>query len=162
MTLGIVMPHELDQAEPTPSKWPTAIVDTREQLPLELAPLPVVRACLPAGDYSIEGMEERVAIERKTMGDLVSTLTYGRERFERELDRLATYERALILVEGDLSEIVEARYRSQVPPQCLVGSFASFFARWGIATVFAGNRRNAQIMARAFLTKCSKHLGGRA
>jgi DNA excision repair protein ERCC-4 len=135
------------------------VIDSREQTPLDLSPLVVVTKKLDAGDYSIVGLESRVAIERKTMSDLIGTLTFGRERFERELDRLASYERALILVEGDLSDVIEGRYRSTVRPQCIVGSFASFFARWGVTTVFVGNRRNAQIMARAFLQKCAKHLG---
>lgn len=137
---------------------PTILIDTREQRPWTFADLPTRRATLSAGDYTVEGLEGRVAIERKSTADLIGTLTFGRERFERELDRLSSYQRALILVEGDLSTIIEGRYRSQVRPQSLVGSFGSFFGRWGIATCFAGNARNAEILARAFLVKAAKHL----
>ncbi|NUP10878.1 MAG: hypothetical protein HOW73_32945 [Polyangiaceae bacterium] len=137
---------------------PTIVIDTREQRPWTFADHPTVHRALPAGDYSVDGLEHRVAIERKSIADLVSTLTAGRERFERELQKLADYERAIIIVEGDLEDVIAGRYRSKVPPQCLVGSFGSFFAQWGIATVFAGSVRNAQILARSFLVKAAKYI----
>ncbi len=135
------------------------VQDSREQKPWTFPGLTVEVRKLEAGDYSVAGLESRVAIERKSVADLVSTLTFGRERFERELVKLATYERACIIVEGDLEEIIEWRYRSKVSPACLVGSCASFWARHRITTVFAGSVRNAEILARAFLVKAEKHLG---
>lgn len=139
---------------------PTIVIDTRE--PPETAwtfgDLPVVRRKLEAGDYSIEGFENEVAIERKTSADLVSTLTFGRSRFERELDLLRLYPRAVIFVEGDLESIIRAQYRSRVSPAALVGSFGSFFGRWGISTVFCGSAFNAAILAKVYLLKAHKHL----
>jgi hypothetical protein len=44
----------------------TAIVDTREQLPLTLVPLKVQTATLDTGDYSLTGCEHIVRIERKS------------------------------------------------------------------------------------------------
>lgn len=138
----------------------TIVADTREppETVWRFGDLPVVRKKLDSGDYSVVGLEDQVAIERKTSADLVSTLTYGRARFEAELDRLAAFKRALIVVEGDLGDIIDWKYRSQVSPAALVGSFGSFWARWGISTAFVGNRRNAEILARVFLTKAAKHL----
>lgn len=140
---------------------PIIVVDTREppHTAWTFDGLEVVRRKLDAGDYSVVGLEQRVAVERKEAGDLVSTCTTGRDRFERELELLAGYDRAVIIVEGELGAVIEWRYRSRVSPACLVGSFASFFARYGVATIFAGSRRNAGILARAFLLKAAKHLG---
>ena len=47
----------------------TVVVDTREQEPytFESGCTEVVRRALPAGDYSIEGHEDSVAVERKTL-----------------------------------------------------------------------------------------------
>ncbi len=42
-----------------------AICDSREQLPLDLAPLAVEVGTLPTGDYSVKGLVNVVAIERK-------------------------------------------------------------------------------------------------
>ena len=46
----------------------TAIVDLREQLPLDLSPLRTIRGTLATGDYSVQGLENIVAIERKSLG----------------------------------------------------------------------------------------------
>jgi len=72
---------------------------------------------------------------------------------------LATYDRAIIIVETDLDHLIEWRYRSAVSPACLVGSFGSFWARWGVPTIFAGSTRNAEILARTLLLKAAKHPG---
>jgi ERCC4-type nuclease len=136
------------------------VVDTREppHTAWSFDGAPVVRRALAAGDYSVEGLETRVAIERKAAGDLVSTCTYGRERFERELVKLAAYDRAVIIVEGDLESIIRWTYKGTTNPSALVGSFASWFARYNVATIFAGNAFNAAILARRFLEKAAKHL----
>jgi len=99
----------------------TVVIDTREQLPWDFAAIPadahqggpdagcvvvpVVVAGLPAGDYSVCGWESRVAIERKSAADLVGTIGGGRDRFERELARLAGYDFASVIVEAELSEL---------------------------------------------------------
>jgi DNA excision repair protein ERCC-4 len=47
----------------------TVVVDTREQEPygFDSESIASIRKALPAGDYSIEGFETRVAVERKSM-----------------------------------------------------------------------------------------------
>lgn len=96
----------------------TVVIDTREQLPWDFAGIPadahqgagcvVVPAVvdtLGAGDYSVRGWETRVAVERKSAADLVGTIGQGRERFERELERLAVMDFATVVVEAELSEL---------------------------------------------------------
>lgn len=48
----------------------TALIDTREQEPLDLSPLRSARRRLTTGDYSLQGLEHVVAIERKSLTDL--------------------------------------------------------------------------------------------
>jgi len=50
----------------------TAIIDTCEQLPLDLAPLAVEPGMLATGDYSVAGLESIVAVERKSLSDLLA------------------------------------------------------------------------------------------
>jgi DNA excision repair protein ERCC-4 len=142
-----------------PPEVPTIVVDTRD--PVETAwtfgDLPTVRAKLDAGDYSYVGGESSVAIERKTLSDWIATLTYGRDRFERELDRLASYRHAVIVVEAHLDEVLRGDYRSSVPPKSLLGSTASIESRWGIGTQFLGTREHAMTWARTWLLKCWKN-----
>jgi len=93
-------------------------IDTREQLPWDFRGIPadagqgegsvivptVVKG-LKSGDYSVLGYEDRIAIEKKSAADLVGTIGQGRERFERELERLAGYDFATVVVEAELSEL---------------------------------------------------------
>ena len=65
-----------------------AIVDTREQRPLDLSPLQVVRGTLATGDYSVVGLESVVAVERKSLDDLLGCIGTDRARFDREVQRL--------------------------------------------------------------------------
>jgi len=93
------------------TKTLTIIEDSREQTPLDFAPyeafgVAVERRKLRTGDYSVAGYEHHFAIERKSLNDLVSTLTHGRERFTREVyDRLSFFAFKEIVVEADWQEI---------------------------------------------------------
>src|SRR5947209_8589441 len=76
-------------------------IDTREPIDTayDFGDLPTRRIKLDSADYSVVGYENRLGLERKTVEDHIGSLTRERERFERELERLAAFERALILVE---------------------------------------------------------------
>jgi DNA excision repair protein ERCC-4 len=95
------------------------VIDQREKLPFEFTglrsdarqgrlPLAVrtQRAFLPTGDYSIAGMEEWVAVERKSVQDAFLTIGQHRRRFERELARLQALRFAAVVVEGDWREVL--------------------------------------------------------
>lgn len=133
-------------------------IDDREKLPWSFPGHEVVSTRLFAGDYSIDGLTDKVAIERKSRDDFLQTITWGRERFEAEMERLATYARALIIVECHQDDLLDGAYRPDVKPAAIVGSISSIHARWGISTMFFGSRTNAQWQARVWLSKCAKHL----
>ena len=67
----------------------TALVDSREQTPLDLSPLAVEVATLPTGDYSVRGLEHIVVIERKSLPDLLAVIGRDRRRFDREVQWLS-------------------------------------------------------------------------
>ena len=85
---------------------PIIAVDTREQKPYRFERFEV--KTLPTGDYSIVGLEDRVAIERKTKSDAYSTIGRGRARFESELERLARLSYAAIVIESSLTDFLQA------------------------------------------------------
>lgn len=81
----------------------TIVYDTREQKPwLFLSKRwPMKRKHLKVGDYSVEGFEDKIAIEKKSgINELLSNLT-GKERprFERFLKRMSKYPIKAIIVE---------------------------------------------------------------
>ena len=131
------------------------VVDTREQRPYAFPRdrVTTFRRMLPAGDYSLVGLETVVAVERKTLDDLVSTVIHGRDRFRRELERLATYDAACVVVEGDLTDIMQHRYRSKAHPHSVLGLITAIFIRHRIPVLFCSNRTCANRFVESYLTR---------
>lgn len=121
----------------------TAIIDSREQLPLDLSPMKSVRGTLPTADYSIQGLEHVVAVERKSLNDLLGCIGQERERFERELVRLLAYPARALVVEASWEDIEKGGWRQRVEPRAAMGSLIGWLAQ-GVPIVMAGNREYAQ------------------
>jgi len=69
------------------------------------------------GDYSLPGFEDRAAIERKSLNDLIGCLMgSNRQRFERELARGRHYDLFAVVVEASLADVSQGRYRSDMKP----------------------------------------------
>lgn len=80
----------------------TIICDTREQNSLSFhgfRGVETVRSGLKTGDYSIEGYEDQITFERKSVQDLVGTLIGGHQRFLKEMERMQTFKAKYILIE---------------------------------------------------------------
>jgi ERCC4-type nuclease len=119
------------------ARRPCVVIDTREQEPLPIARLPVVRAGLYTGDYSVAGLEALFAVERKSIPDLVSCCAASnRERFENELHRLRGFRFRRLLVIGTRGEIEAGAYRSSIRPAAVLGTLAAFEVRYDCPVVF--------------------------
>lgn len=121
----------------------TIIEDTREQTPLDFSAFPFVtveRGTLHSGDYSVKGWESQFAIERKSLADLIGTITQGHERFERELQRLMSFQYAAVVVEASEIDLRTGKYRSMLLPRAAVGMITAFEVRYRIPFHFCGNR----------------------
>lgn len=75
------------------------VVDTREQKELVFGKFAIEKKCLSAGDYSIQGYEDQITFERKSVQDLVGTLIGGHQRFLKEMERMQTFKAKYILIE---------------------------------------------------------------
>lgn len=125
---------------------PYVLIDTREQRPLRFVESLGVDcgvSSLPAGDYSVRGYTHLIALERKSIADLVQTLSTGRERFENELDLLAQYRFKAILIEGDQCDIEGHVYRSNMLPKNVIGSLRAFYMRWDVPHFWCSNPAGA-------------------
>jgi DNA excision repair protein ERCC-4 len=132
------------------------LVDTREQHPYTFARFEGVTlhpAGLESGDYSLPGHDHLVAIERKTLDDLIGCLTTGRERFERELHRLRPYLVKAVVVEATLEDVARGRYRSGMNAQSALQSILAFMVRYSIPFVFAGTRAGGEYVTHGLLWK---------
>ena len=136
------------------------IVDTREQKAwtFEEQGLEIVRAPLDAGDYSLEGLELRVSIERKSLADWIKTVTYERKRFYRELERLRAFEFRCVIIEAGIREIVEGHYRSKTNAASVLGFVAEVTVGQNVPVYLAGSRAEAQILAGYMLRMADKKL----
>jgi ERCC4-type nuclease len=94
----------------------TAVIDTRKQIALDLSPLLTMRGTLETGDYSVRGLESVVAVERKSLPDLLSCVGTARERFEREVARLLAYPVRALVVEATWPDLEQGEWRSKVTP----------------------------------------------
>lgn len=129
------------------------IVDTREQRPFcfDDRQVRVSRRALPEGDYTVEGLEGRVVLERKSLGDAVSTFIHNWLRFRKELVRLSGYDLAVIVVEADLSDVYEHRYESEALPASVLGKANACLVEHNIPVLWWGDPVVAADMAHRLL-----------
>jgi len=123
----------------------TILIDTREQTPLPISG-PVERTTLYSGDYSIKGLEHLFAVERKSLDDLMQSLTAGRERFERELHRLRGFRFKRLLIIGSEDAVINHRYRSRISPKAALHSLYAIEARFDIPVVFSPSPASGAIL----------------
>lgn len=123
------------------------LVDTREQTPWVFNEgVTVERVTLSEGDYSLRGFTDSVRVERKSLDDLVGSITVGRERFMAECKRLKDYRRPMIVVEASIDDVIRHNYRSQTIPKSVLASVFAIFVDYGIPTHWAGSSKMAARM----------------
>jgi ERCC4-type nuclease len=128
----------------------TAIIDTREQTPLDLAPLKTVTATLNTGDYSVLGLQHLIALERKSLPDLLACVGSERDRFDREVQRLLAYPTRCLVGEASWAQIEAGDWKSQVKPAAALGSLLGWIAQ-GLPVIMAQNHDNASHYASRLL-----------
>ncbi len=119
------------------------VFDTREKDEYTFGDVVTIKQKLDAGDYSVAGLEDRIAIERKNIDDFVGTVIYHQDRFHEELILLARLEFSAIVVEASLKDILEHRYKSGVHPASVIGAAVAVMVEYRIPIIFAGSRQLA-------------------
>lgn len=141
---------------------PVVLVDTREQSPLEIGRFDnwfegSKLATLETGDYSIEGMEHLVSLERKSLNDLVATLMHNRQRFFRELERMQAFPYRAILVEASYEDVKSPySFTNDIAahPNGVSGSLDALEVRFGIPVIYTSRKRAlAEEKAASWLSK---------
>jgi ERCC4-type nuclease len=127
-------------------------IDSREQRPYEFKEPSMVQT-VPVGDYSICGLENHIAVERKELNDLIGCLTTGRERFKKELYKARALDYFALVVEASLSDIVKGNYRSQMAPKAAIQSLLAFSIRYRLPIFFTENREYGQRVTESLLSK---------
>jgi hypothetical protein len=120
------------------------LIDNAEQLPYSFAGIAADAAAgggtwqvrtervnLDTADYTLDGCASRVAVERKSLADLFGTIGKGRGRFIRELERLADYTFAAVVVEAEWSTVVNTPpMHSRLDPKTVYRSVLAWQQRF--------------------------------
>ncbi len=131
---------------------PVVLVDTREREPLPLFENhpnwigAERRATLKTGDYTVEGMETLLALERKSLADAINCTVGSRARFIASCARLAHFKWKAIIVEATLEDIKAGLGRfetySEVHPNAVCGTLDAIEAKFGIPVIYASSDRD--------------------
>lgn len=134
----------------------TIIVDTREQTPWEFENYTTANKKLDTGDYSIEGLQDIFAIERKrTVSEIANNVT--EPRFKDFLSRLEKFKHKFILLEFTLNNVMDYPVGSTVPKRMwhtlkitnkyILKYLTEINIKYNIHTIYCGNRENAEEVA---------------
>ncbi|KCZ73264.1 ERCC4-like helicase [Candidatus Methanoperedens nitroreducens] len=131
--------HENIQEQKPDKVAPRVFIDQREirshvAQALEKLGLDIVLRTLEVGDYVVS---DRVGIERKTVEDFLSTLMDGRDLFGQIGDLVRTFERPLLIIEGE--GLYTAR---QVNPNSIRGVLTSIAIDFGVPIIFSRNEED--------------------
>ncbi|MDO8632018.1 MAG: ERCC4 domain-containing protein [Phycisphaerales bacterium] len=141
---------------PTTKPQPCIVVDSREQTPLLFTNLPTKTATLDSGDYSIDGLTHLIAVERKSLDDLLACCGRERDRFKRELQRLRAYRFRLLVIEADAATLEAGAWRSTLQPNHVMGSLAAWTAQSGLPVWLAGTHDAAGRFVERYLYQCAR------
>lgn len=130
----------------------TAIIDKREKKPLSLAPLRTEFATLVTGDYTIKWLNPFVAVERKSLLDLIHGLRCRRHQVESQVERLLKIPKRLLIIEAAPLDVDRARWphSDEITPDFV----AETIARWqahGLPVEYAGTHERASRRVVQFL-----------
>ncbi|MCZ6652966.1 MAG: ERCC4 domain-containing protein [Planctomycetota bacterium] len=135
---------------------PIIIIDTREQTPWSFHNLPSEPGSLSTGDYSIAGLAHLVAIERKSLSDLLACVGIHRDRFKRELQRLRAYRFRCLVVEANYADLERGEWRSKIQPASVLGSLAAWQAQFSLPVMLVGTREAGARFCERFLYQAAR------
>jgi hypothetical protein len=127
----------------------TIVRDTREQKGWDFSNENIIDKYLETGDYSLEGYENKLAIERKgSIVEFASNIT--QKRFERELERLEAYDHSFLILEFTLDDVFNfpnccdipffLRKKLKIKPYFFLRRITEFQLKYKTKLIFAGDR----------------------
>jgi ERCC4-type nuclease len=147
----------------------TIIIDTREQQPWTFDNHITANQKLDTGDYSIQGLEHLLAIERKkSVAEIANNIS--EKRFVDVLERLSKIPYKFILLEFSLDDIYNFPIGSDIPkklwpklkinPKYLLKYLTEIQINYGIHLVYCGSKENAEKMAESIIKRVYYKHGG--
>jgi ERCC4-type nuclease len=143
------------------------IVDTREQQPWSFEDYSTSIAKLDTGDYSIEGLEDTICIERKkSVSEVANNITES--RFKDVINRLKEIKYPFVLLEFDLYDVLRYPVGSNVPkrmlskirisPAFIMKNILDLELKHNIHVIFCGDEVNASKLAGMIFKRMYYHI----
>lgn len=143
------------------------IVDTREQQPWSFEDYSTSIAKLDTGDYSIEGLEDIICIERKkSVSEVANNITES--RFKDVINRLKEIKYPFVLLEFDLYDVLRYPVGSNVPkrmwskirisPAFIMKNILDLELKHNIHVIFCGDEVNASKLAGMIFKRMYYHI----
>ena len=140
----------------------TIIIDTREQQPWSFDHYSKANIKLDAGDYSIQGLQHLLGIERKkSVNEIANNIT--EPRFKDAIARLAELKYSFLLLEFDIENILNYPIGSNLPkrlwdkvkisPSFLMKHVLDWQLVHNINVIFCGDSSSAERTAEMILKK---------
>lgn len=140
----------------------TIIVDTREQQPWLFEDYAIANKKLDTGDYSIEGLQEIFAIERKkSINEIANNIV--EPRFKDVIARLSQLKYSFILLEFGMTEVLNYPIGSNLPkkmwdkikitPAFIMKNILDWQLKHNIKVIFCNNASNAEKVAEYIIKK---------
>lgn len=140
----------------------TIVIDTREQQPWLFDNYTTASRKLDTGDYSIEGLEQFLCIERKkSVSEFANNIVES--RFKDVVMRMSQLKYSFLLLEFNLKDVLMYPIGSTVPrkmwnkikisPAFLIKNLLDLELKHNIKIIYCGNSSNAEKMAEFILKK---------
>lgn len=144
----------------------TIIIDTREQHPWEFPYHTTATRKLDTGDYSIEGMEDLLCIERKNgIAEIANNMTES--RFKDVIERMSKYKHAYMLIECNYDQLINYPIGSDVPkkiwnkvkisPAFIMKFLTELSVKYNIHVIFCGCPSWAEKTAISIMKRVYEH-----
>lgn len=155
---------------------PKLLIDTREKTPFSFDgddDFSSVEYCkIDAGDYTIDGLQGIVSVERKASADeLLNNFIENKQRIYAEFERMKDYKLKFIVVEQDLETLMDPksyyinrahknRQSPYMPPAVVLANLIDLMVEHKVAVIFAGSKA-AKITKNILLRAYELHQKGK-
>jgi ERCC4-type nuclease len=122
---------------------------------------------LDTGDYSLEGLEDRLCIERKgRVSELAINLGKDKARFMREIERMQEFEFPFLILEFSLDDVIKFPEGADIPEgnmskvkitgKYLLKMLVEIQMNYNIPVYFCDNKRNAKFLINSIFKRVNE------
>lgn len=123
---------------------------------------------LDTGDYSLEGLEDKVCIERKgRVSELAINLGKDKQRFMREIERMKDFEFKFLILEFSLDDVMNFPEGSDIPEEnwksikitnkYMLKMLIEFQMYDDIHVILCGSKKNAKLVVNSILKRVNEY-----